>query len=449
MKNFTFIYLFLTSLLYNISLTCEYSDKFSQYYEQAQQLENRSTTTEDTWPQTLSLYLKAHNEDPLRVEPFLRIAQHYYKTGEHYLTYLFAYNACQIPIPQDETKFSELYTHTRYDLLGICAWYSGNYDSGEAALKKALEYHPNDQHLKQNLSYYIARKCHEHPKIVGLIPARNEAKIIEQCLHALSLFTDAIVYLDDASDDNSITIVESVADKYNIVKIIKKQIWRRDEPADKNALLKAGREIGGTHFIVIDADEMITANCLKNDFLRNRIKNLKPGDRLLMNWIHLWQQPNFYRSDAGWRYRFKDFIFCDDGICSYDSEFIHTPRTPCNLSGTSYYLDENDYGMLHFQFMNWTNVVIKQSWYKCLEHIRIPEKSVESINQRYAFSMDTTHVEISPVQKIWFDGYDFYSSKYFDTQEEWRTKQMKQWVTQYGINHFKELDFWGLNLENL
>lgn len=449
MKKITFIYWFLASLIYSVSSTCGYSDKFSQYYEHAQQLESQSTATEDTWPLALNLYLKAHNENPLRAEPFINIAQHYYKTGEHNLTYLFAHNACLIPMPQEKVENPELYTRIRYDILGICAWYTEHYDEGEVALKKALENHPNDQHLKQNLSYYIEQKSRKCPKIVGLIPARNESKIIEQCLHALSLYADAIVYLDDASDDNSVAIVESVADKYNVVKIIKKQIWRRDEPADKNALLKAGREIGGTHFIVIDADEMLTANCLQNNFLRNRIKDLKPGDRLLLNWIHLWKRPDFYRSDAGWRNRFKDFIFCDDGLCSYDSEFIHTPRTPCNLSGTSYYLDENDYGMLHFQFMNWTNVVIKQSWYKCLEHIRTPEKSVEAINQRYAFSMDTTHVEISPIQKIWFDGYDFYSPECFDAQEEWRTEQMKQWVAGYGADHFKGLDFWGLNLENL
>lgn len=449
MKKITFIFWALALLVYNISLTCNCLDKFSQYYENAQQLETQITTTEDTWPLALNFYLKAHNENPLHAEPFLKIAQHYYKTGEHNLTYFFAYNACQSPMPQEGVEDTELYTRTRYDILGICAWYSGHYNEGENALKKALENHPNDPHLKQNLGYYTERKSRECPKIVGLIPARNEAQIIEQCLHALSLFTDAIVYLDDASDDNSVEIVESVASQYHVERIIKKQIWRRDEPADKNALLKAGREIGGTHFIVIDADEMLTANCLQNDFLRNRIKDLKPGDRLMLNWIHLWKQPDFYRSDAGWAYRFKDFIFCDDGLCSYSSEFIHTPRTPCNLSGISYYLDGNEHGMLHFQFMNWTNVVIKQSWYKCLEHIRTPEKSVEAINQRYAFSMDTTHVEILPIQKSWFDGYDFYSPKCFNTQEEWRTKQMNQWVNQYGIDYFKELDFWGLNLENL
>ena len=67
------------------------------------------------------------------------------------------------------------------------------------------------------------------------------------------------------------------------------------------------------------------------------------------------------------------------------------------------------YGMLHFQFINWPNVVKKQSWYKCLERIRTPEKSIDAINQRYVFSMDTSHEETSPVKSIWFNGYDFFN----------------------------------------
>ena len=162
---------------------------------------------------------------------------------------------------------------TRYDLLGICAWYAQAFDDGEAAIKKALELNPGNQHLKNNLNYYIERKIRTNMKIVGLIPARNESKIIEQCLHALSFYTDAIIYLDDASDDNSVAIVESVADKYRVEKIIKKKIWKRDEPGDRNALLKAGREIGGTHFIVIDADEMLTSNCLQKIGCAPRFKH--------------------------------------------------------------------------------------------------------------------------------------------------------------------------------
>lgn len=425
------------------------NNDYAGTYNWARQFDKSNQGAHDTWPLALTCYLKAFSINPGRAEPLVRIAQHYYTFGDMATAYFFAHDACRLPCPDNADVEKELYDFTRYDLLGISAWYARSFDEGEAALRKALENQPNNQRLKNNLKVYLERKTFTKKKVVGLVPARNEAKIIGQCLKALSLYTDAIVYLDDASDDNSVAIVKSVAAQYKVEKIIRKKVWKRDEPGDRNALLKAGREIGGTHFIVIDADEMLTANCLQDNWLTKQIETLKPGDRLMLNWIHLWKSPDFYRSDDGWKYRYKDFIFCDDGQCSYSSEFIHTTRTPNNLSGKLYSTDGNLYGMLHFQFINWSNVVKKQSWYKFLERITTPEKSIDAINQRYAFSMDTNREEISTVPSLWIDGYDFFDPTLFDGQEQWRTDQMKQWVCTYGKDYFNGLELWGLEPDNL
>ena len=132
-------------------------------------------------------------------------------------------------------------------------------------------------------------------KIVGLVPVRNEAHCISTCLRALALYTDAIVVLDDASEDATVAVVESLAQECRVEKILKKTTWYRDEPGDRNWLLKTGREIGGTHFVVIDADEMFTANFQKNFLLHSLILRLNPGDRLKLNWIQLWASPNYYK----------------------------------------------------------------------------------------------------------------------------------------------------------
>ncbi len=57
-------------------------------------------------------------------------------------------------------------------------------------------------------------------KIVGLMQIRNESPVIEQALHALSFYTDAIVILDDASHDNTVSVCQSLADRYHIEHII-------------------------------------------------------------------------------------------------------------------------------------------------------------------------------------------------------------------------------------
>lgn len=283
-------------------------------------------------------------------------------------------------------------------------------------------------------------------KIVGLVPGRNESAIIEQCLRALTLYTDAIVYLDDASTDNTLDIVKDLAQECNIERIITKETWYRDEPGDRNKLLQAGREIGGTHFIALDADELPTANCLDNNRLRRIILALKPGESIMMNLIALWRSVDQYRWDnSKWSNEYIRFIFCDDGKSSHSSEFIHTGRAPSGLNGKTYILKPFPYCILHFQFVNWRNLLVKQAWYRCLEHIRLPNKSIAKINKIYAPSKDEHNIQLKPAPSYWFDGYSFFDPTVYDQPEGWREKQIMQWFGQYGKEYFAELDIWDIN----
>ena len=167
-------------------------------------------------------------------------------------------------------------------------------------------------------------------KIIALLACRNEEAILEQCIRGLSLVADSIIYLDDASTDNSVSFVQKLRRKYNIEKIITKKIWLRTEAADKNSLLREGRKHGGTHFIILDADELVSSNCIKNNYLRKQILALRPSDCLRLFWISLWNGIDQYNHSKSF---LKEFIFCDDCVCSYDTSFLHTPRVPDNLRG--------------------------------------------------------------------------------------------------------------------
>ena len=295
--------------------------------------------------------------------------------------------------------------------------------------------------------YYITKKFSiQKPKIVGLIAARNEEAFVGQCLKCLSLYTDAIIFLNDASTDSTLSIVESLKDECNIAKIINKEVWKRDETGDRNLLLNAGREIGGTHFIVIDADEIITAPCLKDNYLRNRILELKPGDYLWMHWVQTWRTPYMYRDDSSvWSGQMKDFVFCDDGKCKYGSAyFLHATRCPWMTTGQVHHLEDINKSILHFQFANWRNLLIKQAWYRCLERIRLPEKRVNEINELYAPTKNEVDMHLSPVDCDWI-AYDFFDTSVFFKPEVWREKQITGWFKEYGIDYFKELDIWDID----
>lgn len=312
-------------------------------------------------------------------------------------------------------------------------------------------------HSRTDLSYYAEYSkalrfnnkeadALEKSKIVGLVPGRNEATFLYQHLKALSAYVDAIVYLDDASTDDSVEIVKSIAAECKVERILVKDRWMRDEPGDRNRMLQEGRAIGGTHFVVIDADEMFTANCLDKNFLRNAILALKPGEKMYMAWIQLWRSVNEYRfDDSVWTWNYKDCIFCDDGKGSYSSDFIHTARSPYMEKGAVVFMKGYDYGLLHFQFVNWRNLLIKQAWYRCLEHIRNPAKPVAEINALYAPSKDETNLRTVPSPSSWFGNYSFFDASLYQRAEGWREKEVLHWFDDYGRNFFQELDIWDID----
>lgn len=374
-----------------------------------------------------------------------------------------------------------------------------------------------------NINFLASPVLAQTPKIVGLMAVRNEAQIIANSLQALALYADEIIVLDDASTDNTVAVIRSLQTQCCIAQIIEKESWYRDEPGDRNKLLAAGRAVGGTHFIMIDADEIFTANLLENNLLKNKILALKPGDKMTVTWINLWRSPDAYRYDSSvWSEGAADAIFCDDGQCSYDSAFIHTPRTPSNLIGKIYdlILDDNSFklqnairenlktpifkgtiahldslsnvqlerclkdqllnshktqtaalefcrvcflhegnyssvschrrdftaGLMHFQFVNWENLLIKQAWYRCLEKIRDPNLDIQEVNNKYGESKQESGLRCLAAPEKWFAGYQSFLDKtVYLKAESWQKKQVLQWFKQYGQEFFSDLDIWDIN----
>lgn len=112
-------------------------------------------------PLAIRHYLEAFALRPQRAEPLIKIAQYYIDKNEMQLAFLFAARAAQIPYPTQDILFVEkyMYDFVRYDLLGRCAWYVGEYERGEWAVRRALEVEPNAAYLKLNLKFYTDRKA--------------------------------------------------------------------------------------------------------------------------------------------------------------------------------------------------------------------------------------------------------------------------------------------------
>ncbi len=281
----------------------------------------------------------------------------------------------------------------------------------------------------------------EPAKIIGLVAVRNEQIFIEQCLRGLACYTDEIIVLDDASDDNTVAIVKRLVHECTISKVLTKDVWYRDEGKDRNLLLDVGRAQGGTHFIMLDADELFTANCRDNNLLRKSILSLQPGDSLMMHWIQLRESMWHYKSKDA---ELKQFAFCDDGQARYADHYLHVKRVPEGLKGDV--IDFGSYathGVLHFKEANMQNLRIRQAWYQCLERIRRPHATPESIATHYKRLLDESHVVVADAPAYWF-AYDFFDEQTYQQSDTWRKKQIQKWVDQYGEAYFKELAIWNI-----
>lgn len=121
------------------------AERMSQNAEQAQV----------TWDQAMNYFLQAFALRPHRIEPLVKMAQHYWPNNPQ-ACYLFIKHAYDLPYPQQDRLFieKEMYVYDRYEIMSRCAWYVGEYALGIAATLKALEIRPNTPHLCRNLELY-------------------------------------------------------------------------------------------------------------------------------------------------------------------------------------------------------------------------------------------------------------------------------------------------------
>lgn len=312
-------------------------------------------------------------------------------------------------------------------------------------------------------------------KIVGLMQVRNESHIIEASLRALAVYVDAIVVLDDASEDETVQIIEDLSKILNIV-LLKNQTcaWQTSsEKTNRQRLLSAGREIGGTHFILLDADEMFAATCMKNNWLRKKILELVPGQVLCFPMINLWNGTEYYRNDLDCnpfhqKWRSITAVFCDDKMCSYEenqswapSGTIHVSRVPCNRNCLhavkSIGIKDLNHALLHFKYVDLEENEIKKVWYMCLEFINankkaknIPQrlKNAQKINTFYTseFKSAETSIENIKLRKVsekWL-AYSFFENTFYKRSGKSRKSEVIYWLNKFGKSYFAPLKIWHL-----
>ena len=289
-------------------------------------------------------------------------------------------------------------------------------------------------------------------KVIALLPFRNEEWCLPSYLHNTTKIVDEIIAIDDGSIDNSVKILEDAGAKvYSSEKLIKfNSGW--SEGSIRAELLKLGREAGGTHFVCLDADETFTNPLVEN--FQELLPQLKPGEKMSLQWLALWKSYSSYRHDTTvWSNNWKDFVVCDDPSLSYNhNQHMHVGRTPASVSDVnneSWRRLENEHGaVMHFQFSAYNNFQLKQCWLRCSELIQEPYNS-QGINIKYSITLLEQNVGLEEMPKSWYDKIVLPKVENFDP--EWKDSSfvradllpgIYKYFEDYGVEFFENLNIW-------
>lgn len=118
------------------------------------------------WHDSFIWFIKAF-EHSQRVEPLLYISIYYINIKLWTLAYTFLKLACNLPYPTDAILFVNKndYDYKRWHLMGIVAYYVGQYMDGKNACKIAIDYTKNNNDVninydldEKNLKFYIDKE---------------------------------------------------------------------------------------------------------------------------------------------------------------------------------------------------------------------------------------------------------------------------------------------------
>jgi hypothetical protein len=153
-----------------------------------------------SWHDSMSWFLKAY-DCIKRAEPLVGITEYYYKNKQWDMAYIFINLACKLEYPNDCILFVNrlVYDYKRWNLMGIIAFYNGNYKEGKDALYKAIEggkknnidvsldknnlkfYYDKDKELSknnhENVKKEINKELSNKEKLVNIIKSKKSNRI--------------------------------------------------------------------------------------------------------------------------------------------------------------------------------------------------------------------------------------------------------------------------------
>jgi glycosyltransferase involved in cell wall biosynthesis len=286
-------------------------------------------------------------------------------------------------------------------------------------------------------------------ELVAIMPVHNEEWILDTALRTLSAVCDRIIIGDQCSTDRTAEICsrfEKVEYHLHTSEAIPEQ--------RRNLLLDAARARPGPRtFLVIDADEILTAGALDPAF-RSACTELQIGEGLELPWIILWRDPWLYRRDQTiWSDRWLPCIFRDDGAIHYEGRW-HENRVPRlrEFRMRRY----GDAALLHYAFVLWRRSMAKHALYRIREAAdqaargEDPRRAAVGINRGYAVGKDERRMARAAIPDDWVRGWRERGVKIGTLPVDglsWFDADVLGEFARHGTTAFADLDIWDIDWE--
>lgn len=272
----------------------------------------------------------------------------------------------------------------------------------------------------------------EKATVVCMTPVKNEEWIIGRFLEAASLWADVIIVADQGSTDRTAQICRT----FSKVRLIQNTSEKFNEEDRQELLIRASREILGKRLLIaLDADEFLTGNFREEPEWKEML-TAEPGTAFEMKWPCIANDFQHYWMTEG---ASNLFAVMDDG-CQHHGREMHSIRVPVRENAAIRQLEKLE--VMHFQYTDWDRMKCKNLWYQCYERIHHPEKSVASIYRMY-HHMDVRR-SLKRIPESWMTAYRSagidLKEQSTKTEEYWWTKEINDFVNQYGEDYFQYID---------
>lgn len=272
------------------------------------------------------------------------------------------------------------------------------------------------------------------PKVICLMPVKNEADILPITLKIISEYCDTIIIADQMSNDGSREIYKN----FPKVRVI-------NNPRNGHSnqvrwdLLNEARKIEGEKLILcLDADEYIPIKIF-HKFLNATDFNI--GDSFRFPWIQLWKSVDYYNNNGPWFRNYQRAAWVDDGQTNYNDEIIindHISRVPKAFLKNCKRIDNTP--IIHLQWVSWKKTQLKQALYKCTELIKNPNNYL-SINSSYNHSLGNSKEKLIHTPEEWLENKEKLSSLE-NLGAGWHLNEILSLFNKHGVEFFEPLEIW-------